>query len=74
MKITPIQYATFLAGGQAALARVLNICPQAVQKWCRAGIVPAKRVLEVERAINNKITRYELRPDLFGPADTNKPA
>jgi DNA-binding transcriptional regulator YdaS (Cro superfamily) len=56
------------AGGPSALARALSesgdkASPQAVSKWHR---VPAERVLEVEKL--SGVSRYELRPDVYGPA------
>jgi DNA-binding transcriptional regulator YdaS (Cro superfamily) len=51
------------AGGIRALARALgNISPQSVSTW---GVTPAVRVLEVERVTG--VSRYKLRPDVFGP-------
>lgn len=50
------------AGGARLIARALNITPQAVIQWAH---VPAKHVLEVERL--SGISRYELRPDIYGP-------
>lgn len=60
-----ISKAVWHAGGQSALARKLGLKPQAVQRWCKAGKVPAERVLDVERVIEAKVTRHELRPDLY---------
>ncbi|EFM60815.1 phage related protein [Brucella sp. BO2] len=48
-------------GGVVALARALNIKHTAMYSWKR---VPAERVLEIERV--SGISRYELRPDLYG--------
>lgn len=53
------------AGGQSALARTLGVTPQAVQRWCSEGRVPACRVLDVERAVEKSVTRNELRPDIY---------
>ena len=53
------------AGGTAALARTINVTPQAISQWDR---VPAERVLAVEQASGGKVTRHELRPDLYPPA------
>ncbi|MGH8651331.1 MAG: transcriptional regulator [Gammaproteobacteria bacterium] len=40
--------------------------PQAVQQWTAAGRVPPDRCLAVEHATEGKVSRYELRPDVFG--------
>jgi DNA-binding transcriptional regulator YdaS (Cro superfamily) len=54
--------ATF--GGLAALARLLDVTPQALTGWRLRGRVPATRVLEVERLTG--VSRYALRPDIYG--------
>ncbi|WP_454911145.1 YdaS family helix-turn-helix protein [Stutzerimonas chloritidismutans] len=51
------------AGGQSALARLLGCSPQAVQRMCATGRVPAERVLQIEAA--SGVSRNELRPDLY---------
>lgn len=61
----PIQRAGRAAGSIVKLAERLDITPQAIYQWDR---VPANRVLEVERAVGRKVTRHEMRPDIFGEA------
>lgn len=40
-----------------------------VWNWVkRDGKVPADYVLDVEAAVEGRVTRYQLRPDVFGPA------
>jgi len=56
-----------LAGGPAALARFISehyesITAQAVCDWKRC---PPKRVLQVEKAVDARVGRHELRPDLY---------
>ncbi len=63
MEQTAIQKAVALAGGQSALARSLSVTPQAVQKMCASGRVPAERVLDIEKLTG--VSRSELRPDLY---------
>ena len=63
MTQTAIQKAAEVAGGQSALARFLKVTPQAVQKMCAIGRVPAERVLDIERLTG--VLRTELRPDLY---------
>ena len=50
---------------QKFLAEQLQITPAAVSKWFKRGRVPLGRVFEIEAAFG--ISRYELRPDFFGP-------
>lgn len=57
-----------IMGGQSALAEKLKIKPQSVQGWVVSGKVPVKRVLAVEEAVGGQVTRYELRPDIYGEA------
>lgn len=53
--------AKIAAGSATKLAEGLRITLQAVSQWDR---VPVERVLEVERITG--ISRYELRPDIYG--------
>lgn len=59
-----LQEAIELAGGKIALAQFLNIKLPAVYQWKRA---PAARVLKIEEAARGKITRHQLRPDIYPP-------
>lgn len=63
MTQTAIQKAANVAGSQSALARSLKVTPQAVQKMCATGRVPAERVLDIEKLTG--VNRSELRPDLY---------
>lgn len=55
-----------IEGGQAALARVLNITPQQVNQWAKgARPVPARYVIAIEQATG--VSRHELLPEIFGP-------
>ena len=62
-----IKQAVFIVGNQTKLANAVGVRPQAVQKWCETGNVPANRVLAVEAATSGQVTRHELRPDLYPP-------
>lgn len=67
---TPIQKSIEIVGGQTALARSCGVRYQAVQKWIKKSRVPAARVLDIERATKGRVTRYELRPDIYPKEDT----
>jgi len=52
--------------GQAGLARLLGVSPQAVNQWVNGNRpVPSRHVLAIEKATG--VSRHELRPDVFGP-------
>lgn len=55
-----------LVGGQAELARKVSVSPQVVNGWCKRNRVAAKKVLDVEKAVGGQVTRYDLRPDIYG--------
>ncbi|MFK3647937.1 transcriptional regulator [Lysobacter enzymogenes] len=62
-------------GGQAALARELNVRPQAVSQWLarvkdpqgkRGRPIPPRLALLIESLTG--VSRHDLRPDIFGEA------
>lgn len=53
-------------GGVAKLAELISVSSQAISQWTR---VPAERVLQIERATGGRVTRHELRPDLYPLGD-----
>lgn len=64
----PIDRACAIAGSQAALAQRLGIRSPSISEWRIRGRVPVARCLEIEAATAAAVTRYELRPDIYGPA------
>ncbi len=62
-----LQLACDLVGGVALLAEKLGVTGPAVYQWDRA---PPNRCLAIEQATEGQVTRYQLRPDIFGPAPT----
>jgi DNA-binding transcriptional regulator YdaS (Cro superfamily) len=63
-----IEKAVQALGSQSALARAVNVTPQAVQQWVESGRVSHKKVIEVERV--SGIPRQALRPDIY-PLETS---
>ena len=56
------------AGGPGELARTIatkddTLTSQGVSQWLK---VPGDRVLAVEKAISGAVTRYQMRPKIFG--------
>jgi DNA-binding transcriptional regulator YdaS (Cro superfamily) len=71
----PIMVAADLFGTQRALADLLDIHPSMISQ-ISAGRrkVPASICRKIEEATNGKVTRYDLRPDIFGPAPSEEAA
>ncbi|MCU0807930.1 MAG: helix-turn-helix domain-containing protein [Candidatus Contendobacter sp.] len=63
--MNPLQQSIAAAGGMKPLAQRLGVRYQAIQQWRRRGRPPAERCLEIERLTG--VSRYELRPDIYGP-------
>lgn len=77
---TPLDRAIAHLGSQRALADALHIRSPSISEW-RAKLqegnpkaVPADRCLPIERATGGAVTRYDLRPDIFGEAPDGPPA
>lgn len=62
------------AGGTGALAKALGIKPPSVSEWLRRGKAPAERCIEIESLDAVTVTRYDLRPDVFGQRPKGKAA
>lgn len=60
--ISVIRKAVTAAGGVNALAAAVGIRRQALYAWPR---VPPKRVIAIEAATGGKVTRHEMRPDIY---------
>lgn len=54
-----------LCGGQSALAKKIKISQQSISEWLLKGKVPAHRVIQLEKAVNGAVARYDLRPDIY---------
>lgn len=61
-----------IAGGVTALASKLGTYQSKVSNWKARGGVPAKWCLAIEQATDGAITRYDLRPDVFGASKSVK--
>ncbi|MFB9246164.1 transcriptional regulator [Massilia antarctica] len=64
---TGIAFVVRLCGTQAALAKLVKLTPQAVQRWMAQGKPSRIGCKLIERALDGKVTRAQLDPDLFGP-------
>lgn len=49
---------------KARIAEICEVTPPAINCW---KVVPARHARKLELASKGKVTRYEMRPDVFGP-------
>lgn len=72
-----LERAIKIVDGQSALARAIGepIQQGHIWYWLREkdGQVPAEHCAAIERATDGKVSRHELRPDIFGPAPVRSP-
>lgn len=68
MTIAALDKAIDHLGTQDRLADVLGIRSPSITGWRNRGRVPADRCRAIEEAVGGVVTRYELRPDVFGTA------
>jgi DNA-binding transcriptional regulator YdaS (Cro superfamily) len=65
-ELDALKLAVKTLGGHSATAKAIGISQQAVTRKMRhGGRVPAEWCLPLEEATNGKITRHDLRPDLY---------
>jgi len=71
--IAALREAIEAIGSQSAMARLLRVTQGAVSKWV-SGRRPlaAEHVLAVEAETG--VSRYRLRPDIYGPEPSGEPA
>lgn len=62
-----ISRAISICGSQKALADALGVSLGAVNQWARGHRpIPPKQCIPIEEACGGQVTRYDLRPDVFG--------
>ena len=53
-------------GSLYRLAKILKVTPNAVYNWKTLKTIPLKHVRTIETMTEGRITRKDLRPDIFG--------
>lgn len=75
MDTTLIQAAVEAIGSQGAMAKAIGVTQPLVWQWCNGKRpVAAHHCVAIENATGGRITRYDLRPDVFGPAPQGQEA
>lgn len=78
MSIEALDRAIAIFETQEAFAAALKIKSPSVSEWRKRGVVPHERCAGIERVTGGRVTRSDLRPDLWPktgeekkPADSN---
>jgi DNA-binding transcriptional regulator YdaS (Cro superfamily) len=72
MNETAIEKAVRLLGGQTETARRLGIKQQLVWYWVnKSGKCSPTHAVGIEKLTDGLVTRYDLRPDVFGQNPNN---
>jgi len=61
-----LEKAVVILGGVVCMARACDVNHQNVQSWRKRGWLPDVKCRLVELLTGGKVTRYQLRPDVFG--------
>lgn len=61
-------------GGRHKLADALGITFEAICYWQSTGKIPVKRVLQCEQLCGGTVSRYAMRPDIYGLAPAKNAA
>ena len=64
----PFDQVVAFFGSQAQLAQAMQISPQLVHKWKKTGripVYPRNWVLAIEAATQGRVTRQQIRPDVY---------
>lgn len=74
MSAALIEKAVSVCGSQSALAKTLSVPPALVWQWLNnKRPIAAKHCIAIETATGGVVTRYDLRPDVFGAAPEPQP-
>ncbi len=66
MSIKALEKAVEIAGGQSALGRLIDRDQKAIWAWINTTQkVPAEDVLKIEQAVEGKVSKHDLRPDVY---------
>jgi DNA-binding transcriptional regulator YdaS (Cro superfamily) len=72
MSTQPLERVIEIVGTQEELAARLGIKSPSISGWRNRNKVPSERCIAIEQATKGEVTRYELRPDVFGEAPKPK--
>lgn len=67
--VNAFQHAIYIVGSQVAMAHKLNIAPELVNRWLKHskyGVSP-RYVIPIEIITKGKVSRFDLRSDLYQP-------
>ncbi|SFK64266.1 Putative antitoxin of toxin-antitoxin system, YdaS/YdaT [Nitrosomonas aestuarii] len=60
-----LEKAILIFGTQLKLAEAIGTSQQNISNWLKAGKVSPEFVIPIESATSGRVTRHELRPDIY---------
>lgn len=67
--LAPLEGAVELAGSQEKLGDICGVSQPTIWYWLNVlKKTPAEQAPKIETALGGQVTRYQLRPDVFGEA------
>jgi DNA-binding transcriptional regulator YdaS (Cro superfamily) len=63
--LPPLEVAIEILGGVSEMAKRIDVSPSAITNWRARGRVPPERCRAIETLTKGKVTRRDLRPDVF---------
>ncbi|MGE7136189.1 transcriptional regulator [Luteibacter sp. NPDC031894] len=71
---TPLDRVIEILGSQEELAARLGIKSPSITGWRNRKRIPSERCIALEEVTGGQVTRYEMRPDVFGAGAPHAPA
>ena len=63
---TPIARALRIIGGQHKCASIFGVHQSTIAQWVARKSVPARHCRRIEFLTDGRVTRYQMRPEIFG--------
>lgn len=64
--LKPLKEAIAIMGGQVKFAKKLGLAQQTISAWVTTfKRAPAKHAISIEKMTKGKVTRHQLRPDIY---------
>ena len=66
LELPVVERVVHAAGGPTKLSIALEVSRQTIYSWIATGKIPSEHCLEIEDLLAGLVSRYEMRPDIYG--------